>query len=490
MGTMITIALRNLTQHRSKTLIIGLLIALSTFLSFVGNAVLGSASQVMKRVFTEQFTGDLMVVPSRLNGGIFGGTQEDVNGPPILPTMPDFDKVYDVVARHEGVARITSQLSSYALFNFGDAGTSFGLLFGIEPGSYWSAFDAVELTQGRRLQPGETGVVMLHESILKLIEDQADVRLKLGDTFQLNNFGEAGFKVREVKLVGIFHFRNANNRSFEFMQPGFVDVQTLRALTGKAVTTAADLQLRQDSQALLGDDTSGFFDGETATAAPNGTPVDLAGLSRAVADKSAAVDAASAREGTWNFQLVKLKPGLDDKAAAASLNAEFQRQNLPVKAQTWVSSASPDSQFFYLVSVALNVAILLLAVVSVFVIMNTLVVSVMERTSEIGTMRALGAQKGLIRGLFITETLLITAAAGLVGLAAGWVGLAVLHTTGIPGPGGWLESAFPAGGLRPELNADALPFTLGILLFIALVSWIFPVLMATRISPLKAINTE
>jgi ABC-type lipoprotein release transport system permease subunit len=489
MGTIFKIALRNLTQHKTKTLIIGLLIVLATFLSFLGNSILGSASHSMKTVFTQQFTGDVMVVPEKLQGGIFGGAQEDVNGPPILPTMPDFQKVYDLVSAHPEVEKITSQLSTYALFNLGDDIT-FGLLFGIEPTSYWSTFDAVRMVSGRKIEAGETGVIMLHEKIVKMIADQTDRQLAVGDVFQLNNFGETGFKVREVKVVGIFRFENANDRSFEFMNPGFVDVQTLRALTGKAVTTAADLKLKADTQTLLNNSNDDFFADAGPVAVQSAQGVDLEDLTKAVADKSAQADAASAREGTWNFQMVKLKAGTDDEAFAAALNTELKKAGLPAKAQTWAASASPDSQFFELIILALNLFIVLLAIVSVFVIMNTLVVSVMERTSEIGTMRAVGAQKGLIRRMFIVETVLVTALSGAVGIGLGFVGLAVVHLTGIPGPGGWMQSAFPGGVLHPEFNAAALPFTLVILAVIASISWIFPVAMATKVSPLKAINAD
>ena len=489
MGTILKIALRNLTQHKSKTLIIGLLIVLATFLSFLGNSVLGSASQSMKKVFTQQFTGDVMVVPAKLQGGIFGGTQEDMNGPPILPTMPDFQKVYDVVSARPEVEKITSQLSSYAIFNLGDD-ISFALLFGIEPESYFQTFNAVKMTAGRKIQPGETGVVMLHDRIITMIKEQTDVELKVGDVFQLNNFGETGFKVREVKVVGTFLFENANDRSFAFMNPSFVDVQTLRALTGKAVTTAADLKLKEDTKALLSASSDDFFTDDSPIQVTSAVPLDLEGLSASVADKSAQADAASAREGSWNFQMIKLKPGVDDELFAASLNADFKKADLQAKGQTWAISAGPDSQFFQLIIMALNLAIILLAIVSVFVIMNTLVVSVMERTSEIGTMRAVGAQKSMIRSMFIIETFLITLLSGFLGIVLGFVGLVAVNATGIPGPGGWMQSAFPGGILRPEVNADALPGTLIVLLIIASVSWIFPVAMATKVSPLKAINSD
>ena len=489
MGTIFKIALRNLTQHKAKTLIIGLLIVLATFLSFLGNSVLGSASQSMKRVFTQQFTGDVMVVPGKLQGGVFGGNQEDMNGPPILATMPDFQKVYDLVSARPEVVKITAQLSSYALFNLGDD-ISFGLLFGIEPQSYWSTFDAVRLIDGRKIQQGETGVIMVHEKIVAMIKEQTDIELKVGDVFQLNNFGETGFKVREVKVVGIFHFENANDRAFDFMNPGFVDVQTLRALTGKAVTTAADLKLKAETKAKLSARSEDFFSDEAPIRVESAKAIDFAGLTASVSDKTAQVDAASAREGSWNFQMLKLKPGTDDQAFAASLTAELKAAGLDAKAQTWVDSASPDSGFFQLIIFALNTSIILLSIVSIFVIMNTLVVSVMERTSEIGTMRAVGAQKSLIRKMFIVETFLITLLSGFLGIGLGFIGLVVVNATGISGPGGFMQSAFPGGILKPEINADALPFTLIILFIIASISWIFPVAMATKVSPLKAINSD
>jgi putative ABC transport system permease protein len=114
----------------------------------------------------------------------------------------------------------------------------------------------------------------------------------------------------------------------------------------------------------------------------------------------------------------------------------------------------------------------------------------MERTSEIGTMRAVGAQKSMIRRMFIVETFLVTLLSGAIGIVLGFGGLLLVHWTGIPGPGGWMQSAFPGGILRPPVDASALPFTLIILLVIASISWIFPVAMATKVSPLKAINSD
>lgn len=59
-------------------------------------------------------------------------------------------------------------------------------------------------------------------------------------------------------------------------------------------------------------------------------------------------------------------------------------------------------------------------------IMNVLLVSVAERTGEIGLLRALGASRRQIRACFLTEAALLSSAGGLLGVALGWLGTRVL----------------------------------------------------------------
>jgi len=103
-----------------------------------------------------------------------------------------------------------------------------------------------------------------------------------------------------------------------------------------------------------------------------------------------------------------------------------------------------------------NVQVVIAVLIGFLGILNTLLISVLRRTREIGLLRAVGATRRQIRRTVIVESLLISAAAGAIGVAAGVAGAALplrLHTVQVTGywiplsiPWGWLGAAF-AGAL-------------------------------------------
>ena len=105
---------------------------------------------------------------------------------------------------------------------------------------------------------------------------------------------------------------------------------------------------------------------------------------------------------------------------------------------------------------------------------NIMVISVLERRSEIGLRRALGATRGQIRSQFLSEALLLSVAGGAVGVALGAAATAVYATTKhwtttVPVLG-W------AGGLGAALAIGA-------------VAGILPAVRAARLSPTDALRT-
>jgi putative ABC transport system permease protein len=105
---------------------------------------------------------------------------------------------------------------------------------------------------------------------------------------------------------------------------------------------------------------------------------------------------------------------------------------------------------------------------------NTMVISVLERRSEIGLRRALGATKGHIRVQFLSEAILLSALGGLLGVAAGTIATAVYVSLKdwavVVPPLAW------AGGLGAAMAIGA-------------VTGLLPALRAARMQPTEALRT-
>ncbi|SEF32289.1 putative ABC transport system permease protein [Amycolatopsis pretoriensis] len=105
---------------------------------------------------------------------------------------------------------------------------------------------------------------------------------------------------------------------------------------------------------------------------------------------------------------------------------------------------------------------------------NTMVISVLERRSEIGLRRALGATKGAIRLQFLSEAVLLATLGGVAG-----VGLGVLATVAYAQVKDWATVVPPlawAGGLTAAVAIGA-------------VAGLLPALRAARMAPTEALRT-
>jgi len=127
---------------------------------------------------------------------------------------------------------------------------------------------------------------------------------------------------------------------------------------------------------------------------------------------------------------------------------------------------------------ALTLAVAAIAAISLGVagigIMNVMLVSVSERTSEIGLLKALGVERRQVLSVFLTEAALLSTAGGLLGLGTGWLFVRAL------------VQAFPALPASPPLWAvtSALALSIGVgVLF----GWL-PARQATRLDPVAALG--
>ena len=112
-------------------------------------------------------------------------------------------------------------------------------------------------------------------------------------------------------------------------------------------------------------------------------------------------------------------------------------------------------------------------------VMNIMLVSVVERTREIGIRRAMGAKRGDIVRHFFFEALAITAVAGAAGMAIGWALIRVLHNVKLP-----------EGFAAPVLSTTTMLVSVSLIGLVTLLSGLYPAVRAARVDPIEALRYE
>ncbi len=515
MSVLFRISRRNLMEHKAKTYIIGILIALGVVVLIVGSAFMDTATLGIQRAFIDNYTGHIMI--SGVADGkvsLFGvqspGRMEET------PTIPEFSRVFSHVRELEGVAAYSPQLTGFGIIGMPEVdGRAFTLMFGIEPESYRKLFDNIEIIEGRYLEPGEAGVLMSTlqiERIKKEIANEQDVEVedldiefRAGDMLRISSFGNAGFKIREVPILGIFDFKLTSEGVGADMIT-YIDAQTLRALQGLSVVTRDISTLDSEETYLLQSEENMdtlFLEEEFTVEESDEVDLSEDALlsfldgqeedekgSAAGTGEAADTDGTDPSSGPWQYILLKLEDPRDMNLFTAGLNVWFAREGIAAQAGTWEAAAGPFATTADVIRSVFNIAIIIIGIVAVIIMMNTLVISIIERTPEIGTMRALGAKKSFVWRMFLYETLSVTVVFGIVGIILALLIVLVLNIIGIPANNTFLKILFAGDELHPSVSPVSVVTSMGIILVIGFLSHLYPVSVALKIQPIRAIQAK
>jgi putative ABC transport system permease protein len=105
--------------------------------------------------------------------------------------------------------------------------------------------------------------------------------------------------------------------------------------------------------------------------------------------------------------------------------------------------------------------------------MNIMLVTVTERTREIGIRKAIGARKAVVLTQFLIESTVISFLGGILGAIAGIV-----------------VSRFTIAGVKPVLASYSIPLALGVALTVGIVAGFYPAYRAASLRPIDALRYE
>lgn len=180
----------------------------------------------------------------------------------------------------------------------------------------------------------------------------------------------------------------------------------------------------------------------------------------------------------------------DDLSTAEMHAGEINQEFPDVDVKTWRDIAPELRYTFDMMDLTLYIVMIIIIIGLVFSIINTMLMAVLERTRELGMLRAIGMNKERTFSMVMVETVFLTMVGAPVGLLLSWICIAYFGNVGIN------LSAFAQGlnqyGMGTVVYPSLTwPYYVNIMLMIAaasLLSALYPAWRTLKLKPVEAIR--
>ncbi len=358
MKILLLVAVRNLLQNRKRSLLLGSAIGLVTMLLVLLSALFNGMQTTMLRSATTLMTGHVNVA------GFYKVTSGMAS--PVVTKYADLEQLVrketpglqSVVVRGRGWGKVISE-----------TGSQQSAIVGIDVTKEKNFRDVVQVKSGRIEDLAEPHTILIFESVAERLE------VKVGDNLTISAQTYRGLNnTVDVRIVAI-----AKNLGMFSGFNAYVPQDSIRDLylLDPSTTGAIQIYLNDAEQA-------------DAVSALLRTKVQAAGYR--VMDKVS--------EPFWRkFDTVKREDWTGQK----------------VDITTWTDEMKFMRYTLQTFSVLIAILVTVLLVIIVIGVMNTLWMSIRERTREVGTLRAIGMQRHSVGTMFMLEAAVLAVAATLTG---------------------------------------------------------------------------
>ncbi|HYX90983.1 MAG TPA: FtsX-like permease family protein, partial [Myxococcaceae bacterium] len=326
-------------------------------------------------------------------------------------------------------------------------------------------------------------------------------RVRVGDMVTLRAFSGSGYaESANLKLYGTFRFRGLEKSPAAGIT-SLTDLNTFRELYGylSAERKAEIEQIKQSSgaRAVSRDDAETALFGNSGDLVSEAKPSSID-----EAEQIGHIDAASRGMDDRVFTQKEIDEGIVLSAAVmlkdpskawrtkrAILEAG-QKAGLPLKIATWQESTGIIGEFVQYVRYAMYLIATIIFLVAMVILSNAVLMATLQRIREIGTMRAIGAQRGFVRAMIVVETVVLGTAFGGVGLLLGCGLVALVGWLGIPAFTDELYFFFAGPRWFPDISGRQVVTAYTLVLLVSVLSTLYPALIATRVAPVQAMGSE
>ncbi len=480
------LAVRNLTRHARKSLTIGILIMMGVAILFVANAIFESTNQGLRATFVSSVTGDAaMSAHEDVSYGLFGSEVPIVSDYESIPAIGGFAAVSDRFGEIDGLAAWTPLVSAAARMSVGGASVSVPV-FGVDPATYFSVCSAIAIQRGD-IKELSAGGVFINAKLAADMERRIGRGLEIGEPVTFSMYSNGSFKVRAGHFAGVHAYPAGTEVIDRLVLADPTIVRGLVDYTLGYVSSSGSAPTASTSGAGNLDDLFGSATDQVAAPTEDGLTLDA--LADSLADTTERNLVVSPDAAAWSFALFKAKDGQDARMIKSLRELALAAQ-WDVRVLDWRTAAGSSAQALFAVQGAFYIGIGFVVLGAILVIMNALVISVLERSAEIGTMRGIGARSGFIRSLFIAESMVLTMAAATVGIVIGIAISLGAARAGIKITNPLLISLFGGDLIRPVVSVHSALLHLGMAAIVGALAWIYPVSLAMKIQPVSAMNAS
>jgi putative ABC transport system permease protein len=465
----LTIALRSLMRRKFRVAMIGLLVFLGTVIIIFGETFTLSAKHFSKMSIVNNFTGDAIIYSAR-----YREKPSPFSFTTPLPVVPAPGKISDWLAQNPLVDQYVAIAQNYGLMSVEKHGRKVDvpfIFYAVDPIHYRKTFPTITMKKGLFFNTdsaaGPAAGVVLSAFQVKNYASNYSIDLEPGDAVTLLSLNEGGsVNAYPSRIIGIYEPKYYKN-IFNYIN--FLDITSYSRLYNFTGVEASSLPAD--------------FNKALSTESDD----DILGLANGNVDRLDTKALVSQELTGYSMIAVKLK----DSRTVPAFVQEVGKQNFGVKVALWNEASGFFAYIASIIQAVIYGATFLIFLIVVFILMNTLIINVIERTGEIGTLRALGAEKSFITLVFMWESLLLNGAAALLGMmASGILILAVGRSSGIVLPDVMQQYLVGGGGLR--LIFSVRPFAEAVVLILAVsgLATVYPIRVATSITPLKAMSAK